>query len=421
VSSPPRATACLALVIAAALCAPTGYGASRRSAQVAFQSDRDGDGDLWIVDVAGGDARRLTDNSTPDASPAWSPDGKTIVYACAPDDNWEICTLDVATLRVRQLTRTAASEFDPAYTGDGRRIALETYEADSPTGKADIATMSTRGGVPTPLMTTPDVDEQDPAPSPDPDSTRLVYASDANIVLSDTADPKSVTYLTKDGGATGRSSDPAFAGPSIVVFSQRKRGPGINIVQRDLRVKPAGGPRTKAVTNSARIDLRPAASPAAAGLFFARSSSTARGFRIVRLVDGSSRVRAVTDGPGRYDDTEPAPRPIPGGSPLGLRAPEAQATGCQTILGGSGSDVKAGTGGSDCMYGRGGNDTLSGRAGADKLWGDEGRDVLRGEDGNDDFHATDKERDDINGGDGGADEAWIDDGLDTYTKVEVRH
>ena len=37
-------------------------------------------GDIWVMPVAGGPARRLTTNKASDSSPVWSPDGKRLAF-----------------------------------------------------------------------------------------------------------------------------------------------------------------------------------------------------------------------------------------------------------------------------------------------------------------------------------------------------
>jgi TolB protein len=41
--------------------------------QLAFQSDRDGDMDIYAMDIDGTSVRQLTDNDAKDSQPAWRP------------------------------------------------------------------------------------------------------------------------------------------------------------------------------------------------------------------------------------------------------------------------------------------------------------------------------------------------------------
>ena len=50
-------------------------------AQIAFSSTRDGNAEIYVMEVDGKNPRRLTNNDFPDANPSWSPDGKTD-YLC---------------------------------------------------------------------------------------------------------------------------------------------------------------------------------------------------------------------------------------------------------------------------------------------------------------------------------------------------
>jgi dipeptidyl aminopeptidase/acylaminoacyl peptidase len=48
--------------------------------QILFESNRSGDNQLWLIDLAGGEARQVTRIATEVASARWSPDGKTIAF-----------------------------------------------------------------------------------------------------------------------------------------------------------------------------------------------------------------------------------------------------------------------------------------------------------------------------------------------------
>lgn len=80
------------------------------------------------MDDAGGwvEQRRLTKNAIADEQPAWSPDGKWIVFSRqAADGEFDLAVIGARGGRARLLTRTPdLDELFPAWSPDGRRIAL---------------------------------------------------------------------------------------------------------------------------------------------------------------------------------------------------------------------------------------------------------------------------------------------------------
>jgi Tol biopolymer transport system component len=56
---------------------------------VAFASSATGNSDLWVQNVDGSDLRQLTNDSAAEAWPAWSPDGRSIMYGSLRDGKWE--------------------------------------------------------------------------------------------------------------------------------------------------------------------------------------------------------------------------------------------------------------------------------------------------------------------------------------------
>jgi dipeptidyl aminopeptidase/acylaminoacyl peptidase len=79
-----------------------------------------------LVNTDGSGLRQLSPKDWRCYTPAWSPDGKTIVVACQHGilDDHRLYTLDRNTGAMRQLTQDSA--FSPAWSPDGKRIAFQS-------------------------------------------------------------------------------------------------------------------------------------------------------------------------------------------------------------------------------------------------------------------------------------------------------
>ncbi len=109
---------------------------------VAFNSDRLGDMNIWIRDLATGTERQLTRGPGGDYQPNWSPDGSVLAFFSARAGSNDIWTVDVATGAVRRLTDAPAMETNPFFSPDGRHIA---YHSDA-TGRIEVWVADADGG-----------------------------------------------------------------------------------------------------------------------------------------------------------------------------------------------------------------------------------------------------------------------------------
>ena len=85
-------------------------------------------GSIWKIDPQTGAAYEVTYNRKLHSFPAWSPDGKWIVYTA--DDNWHSIQLEivnVATGEIRSLTNDSQVYVDPSVFAGRRRIASRHY------------------------------------------------------------------------------------------------------------------------------------------------------------------------------------------------------------------------------------------------------------------------------------------------------
>jgi endonuclease YncB( thermonuclease family) len=69
--------------------APAVYGS-----RIAFMSDRDGNWEIYLVNLDGSGLRRLTDSPANDGLPAWAPDGRTIAFVSDQGGIWAVWAVD---------------------------------------------------------------------------------------------------------------------------------------------------------------------------------------------------------------------------------------------------------------------------------------------------------------------------------------
>ena len=62
--------------------------------KVAFMSQRDGNWEVYVMDMDGSGIQRLTDNEDTDGLPIWSPDGQTIAFASDRSGEWAIWAMN---------------------------------------------------------------------------------------------------------------------------------------------------------------------------------------------------------------------------------------------------------------------------------------------------------------------------------------
>jgi len=111
--------------------------------RIAFTSDRDGDFDVWTMRSDGTGLIDVTDaNADADGNPAWSPDGGTIAASDVGDQTWDIRAWPSRGGRAVNLTKGFDGyAWAPIWSSDGRRIAF----SGSTGARADAYAMDADG------------------------------------------------------------------------------------------------------------------------------------------------------------------------------------------------------------------------------------------------------------------------------------
>ena len=119
-------------------------------------------GDIYVVDAAGGTARRLTAESGYNYAPVWSPDSRQIAYAGDRYGNFDIFLIAAEGGQPRRLTTHSAAEEPYAFTPDGKQIYYGAHIWDPapsalfPTGSmTELYSVSVTGGRPVQVLPTP--------------------------------------------------------------------------------------------------------------------------------------------------------------------------------------------------------------------------------------------------------------------------
>ncbi len=89
----------------------------------AFTSTYQGNQEVYVADLEGGDWTRLTEDAATDAHPAWSPDGQTIAFATSRWGSFEIALIDPDGNNLRRLTFSTGLDDYPCWSPDGSRLA----------------------------------------------------------------------------------------------------------------------------------------------------------------------------------------------------------------------------------------------------------------------------------------------------------
>jgi len=143
--------------------------------------------DVFAMDADGGNVRQMTPevHGRSSSQPAWSPDGQTIVYvrgasiasavvSSTPLAFGELHLIDVSEGQGNRLTE-GRPDAAPAWSPDGKEIVfVRGHDLNKPSGGMDLFVMNATGGTPRRLTDTPHSFESAPAWSPD--GTKIAFA-----------------------------------------------------------------------------------------------------------------------------------------------------------------------------------------------------------------------------------------------------
>ena len=99
--------------------------------RVMFVSSRNEVNQLYTIDIDGQNETHFNPNRYDSYNPTVSPDGKTIAYVSARDGDWEIYLIDADGKNERRITNDIGRSIQPAFSPDGRHLVFVSDRSDT--------------------------------------------------------------------------------------------------------------------------------------------------------------------------------------------------------------------------------------------------------------------------------------------------
>ena len=221
--------------------APSGAGL------IAFESDRDGNREIYTMKPDGTEQTRLTINPGIDTSPCWSAGGTRILFAAERAGEWSIYAMNPDG---SGQTVYAGYKLCDSYLSPDGRLEVVFLERD---GNTDIYLVNADGSIVSRLTDHPETDQ---APSWSPDGTRIAFwawrGANAEIFVMN-ADGTGQTNLTNN---PARDANPCWSPDSTrIVFESDRDGNG------EIYITNADRTGLTRLTNNPARDAQPSWSP----------------------------------------------------------------------------------------------------------------------------------------------------------------
>ena len=121
-------------------------------AKILFESDRDGDWEIFVMDADGDNLKQLTENDETDRNAEWSK--STIVFETKRDGNWEIYAMGLDGNNQSNLTNDAGKDAYPRLSPNGQKVLFESRRDKN----TELYLMDTDGGAVKNLTNNPEKD-----------------------------------------------------------------------------------------------------------------------------------------------------------------------------------------------------------------------------------------------------------------------
>lgn len=248
---------------------------------ILFESNRGDQGyQVYLMNPDGTGQKALTSPPHESFDPAWSPDGKQVVFESDRDSpgRSQLFLMNADGTNERPLITSSANERMPKWSPDGSKIAFEVRQE----GQSQIYLVGPGGTKPTKLEAGPG-QNSDPAWSPD--GTRIVFKSDRDGKTHIFVVNLDGTGLTRLTDTAADDSSPAWSPDGRQIVFERDFAPG----NAKLFLMNVDGTKQRRLTAAGQEELHPAWSPDGTRIVFAESHGRDTQIAIVNVDGGGQK------------------------------------------------------------------------------------------------------------------------------------
>jgi TolB protein len=264
--------------------------------KIAFTAKSGSTSAIFAMDFDGSNAYRVSNNSSQNILPAWSPSGAKIAYTSFMRNNPDLYVAPAGGGRPAQLSTQRGMNTGASWSPDGSKIAV-TLSKD---GNPEIYVINANTGAVITRVTNDKAIDTSPAWSPD--GGQLAFVSDRNggpqiFVVSANGGP--ARQVSFNGSYNTTPTWSPRSGKHIIAYTTRDGGV-YDIVTLDLDTKA-----TTRITQNEGSNEEPSFSPNGRAIAFARAGQGV----FIANADGTGKSIKVWSGSATGVDWGPAPAP----------------------------------------------------------------------------------------------------------------
>ena len=260
---------------------------------ITFTSDRDGNYEIYSLDLQTNDLVRLTDHPETDYYSCWTPDGAQIAFYSTRNGNADLYLMDHDGTQIRQVTKHEGHDALPSVSPDGQKVA---FVSQRDTIGRNLFIINVDGSNVRQLTSNSDYEE---SPSWSPDGKHLLFTRQLRIEgdTSHAANGEIFKYDLSSGEETRMTKKPGFdSGARYSPDGKQIAFYGLENDLFNIYLMNADGTNLTNLTNDTTECYSPAWSPDGSWIAYTGGNASNYELWIINVRTGEKRQITYSEG-----------------------------------------------------------------------------------------------------------------------------